>query len=65
MNLIEPVLLIAMPGPLELVVILLVILLLFGAKRLPEIARGMGQAIKEFKNSISDIGKDKDKDTKE
>lgn len=48
-----PILMISMPGPLELVLILLVVLLLFGAKRLPEIARGMGEAIREFKKSIS------------
>ena len=44
---------ISMPGPTELVLILLVVLLLFGAKRLPEIARGIGEAIREFKRSIS------------
>ena len=56
---------ISMPGPLELVLILLVVLLLFGAKRLPEIARGMGEAIQEFKRSISgdkDHKKDSDPD---
>ncbi|MBI4115644.1 MAG: twin-arginine translocase TatA/TatE family subunit [Candidatus Omnitrophica bacterium] len=47
-----------MPGPMELVLILLVVLLLFGAKRLPEIARGIGESIKEFKKSISGIDKD-------
>ncbi len=49
----SPILMISMPGPLELVLILLVVLLLFGAKRLPEIARGMGEAIREFKRSVS------------
>ncbi|PYJ60517.1 MAG: twin-arginine translocase TatA/TatE family subunit, partial [Verrucomicrobia bacterium] len=34
-------------GP-DLIVILLIILVLFGAKKLPELARGMGQAVKEF-----------------
>ncbi len=34
-------------GP-DLIVILLIVLLLFGAKKLPELARGMGQAVKEF-----------------
>ena len=42
----------SMPGPLEIVVILLVVLLLFGAKRLPEIGRALGQGISEFKKSI-------------
>ncbi len=39
----------------ELLVILLIVLLLFGAKRLPEIARGMGRAIHEFKNGVKEI----------
>jgi len=40
-------------GPFELVLIFLAILLIFGAKRIPEIARGLGKGIKEFKNEIS------------
>ncbi|MBI4358242.1 MAG: twin-arginine translocase TatA/TatE family subunit [Candidatus Omnitrophica bacterium] len=47
-----------MPGPMELMLIFLVILLLFGAKRIPEIARGLGQGIKEFKKTFSDITKE-------
>jgi len=38
----------------ELVVILLIALLLFGAKRLPEIAKALGQSIREFKKSLGD-----------
>jgi len=41
-------------GPWELLVIFLVILLLFGAKRLPEIAKGLGKGINEFKKSVKD-----------
>src|SRR5438445_12536266 len=37
-------------GP-DLIIILLIILVLFGAKKLPELARGMGQAIKEFQKA--------------
>ena len=48
-----------MPGPLETLVILLVILLLFGAKRLPEIGRALGEGIKEFKKSLHDSGEEK------
>lgn len=48
----------------ELIVILLIILLLFGATKLPEIARSLGKAIKEFKKAgkeiKSDIEKEKD-----
>lgn len=43
-----------MPGPLETLIIVLVILLLFGAKRLPEIGRALGEGIKEFKKSLRD-----------
>jgi len=38
----------------ELVLIFAIILLLFGASRLPEIARSLGSAIKEFKKSLKD-----------
>ena len=41
-------------GPWEIILILLVVLLLFGAKRLPELAKGLGQGIKEFKGAMND-----------
>ena len=44
----------SMPGPLEIVVILVVFLMLFGAKRLPEIGRALGEGIREFKKSMRD-----------
>ena len=47
-------------GPLELVVILVVVLLLFGAKRLPELGRSLGSGMREFKDSVT--GKDSDDD---
>jgi sec-independent protein translocase protein TatA len=40
----------------ELMIILLVVLLVFGAKRLPEIGASIGKGIREFKRSISDVG---------
>lgn len=43
-------------GPMELGIILAIVVILFGAKRLPEIGAGMGKAIKNFKSGIS--GKD-------
>ena len=46
----------------ELVVVLLVVLLLFGGKRLPQIARFLGESIKEFKKAF--LGKDSDKPDK-
>ena len=39
-------------GTGELIIIFLVILLLFGAKRLPELARGLGKGINEFKDAV-------------
>lgn len=41
-------------GPWELFLIFVVILLLFGAKRLPEMAKGMGKGISEFKRALKD-----------
>ena len=40
---------------MEIILILLVVLLLFGAKRIPEIARGLGKGIREFKDATNDI----------
>jgi sec-independent protein translocase protein TatA len=42
-------------GPPELLVIFLIILVLFGAKRLPELARSLGKSINEFKNATQNI----------
>jgi sec-independent protein translocase protein TatA len=52
-------------GPIgwpEIIGILIVALLLFGAKRLPEIGRSMGKAIKEFKKSFKDVTDELDSD---
>lgn len=45
-------------GVPEILLILFIILLLFGAKRLPEIAKGLGKSIKEFKKGMKDIEED-------
>ncbi len=42
-------------GMPELLIILLVVLLLFGAKRLPELARGLGKGIREFKDATKHV----------
>jgi sec-independent protein translocase protein TatA len=53
-------------GPTELIILLTIILLLFGAKRIPELARGLGTGIKEFKRGTSgEADKDAVKDRKE
>ncbi len=47
----------------EIFLILLVVAVLFGGKKLPELGKGIGEAIKNFKNSMSeDKDKDKEKD---
>ncbi|MFC2149277.1 twin-arginine translocase TatA/TatE family subunit [Candidatus Auribacterota bacterium] len=45
----------------ELIIILVIILLLFGAKKLPDIARSIGKSVKEFKRSVNDITGEEDK----
>jgi len=42
-------------GPSELIIIMLIILLLFGSKRLPELARGIGKATRQFKKAMDDV----------
>jgi sec-independent protein translocase protein TatA len=51
-------------GP-EWIYILVIALLLFGAKRLPEIGRSLGKGMREFKQSISGLTDDEDKEKKE
>ena len=51
-------------GPLEIVVILIIALIVFGPKRLPELGRSMGKGIREFKNSLTS-DKDDDDDVRE
>ena len=41
-------------GPVEIIIILLIIVLLFGAKKLPELARGLGRSASEFKKGMQE-----------
>jgi sec-independent protein translocase protein TatA len=53
------------PGPLswwELAILLLLLLLIFGPKRLPEMGRSLGKGIREFKESITATGNDDEPD---
>ena len=53
-------------GPMQIIIIVLVILLLFGGKKIPELARGLAQGIKEFKKASNEVTEEinkVDKDT--
>lgn len=63
----KPVLLLSMPGGSEWILILLVILLFFGGKKIPDLMRGIGNSVREFndakesiKNEIKAGSKEKD-----
>ncbi len=47
-----------MIGTTEIIVIAAIVLLLFGGKKLPELMRGIGKGIKEFKQGVNDLKKD-------
>jgi sec-independent protein translocase protein TatA len=47
-------------GPLEIIIVLVVVLLIFGPKRLPDLGRSLGGGMREFKDSVT--GKSKDRD---
>lgn len=48
-------------GPMQIVLVVVIVLLLFGGKKIPELMRGLGSGIKEFK----DASKDEDDNNKE
>ena len=51
-----------MPSMPELLIVLAIVVLLFGAKKIPDLAKGMGKGIKDFKKAIKD---DEEEDSKE
>ncbi len=60
-----------MPGPMQIAIIVFVIILLFGAKKLPQLARGVGESLNEFKkarqemeDAEAEVTAKKDDDTK-
>ena len=52
-------------GPLELAIVLLIVLVIFGPKRLPGLGRQLGSGMREFKDSITGKDKDDDDDARE
>ncbi|MCK5815726.1 MAG: twin-arginine translocase TatA/TatE family subunit [Flavobacteriaceae bacterium] len=51
-------------GP-EIAILVVIVLLLFGGKKIPELMRGLGSGIKEFKNASKEEGVEKEKTEKE
>ncbi len=42
-------------GPMEIIIIFVVVLLLFGGKKIPEFAQGLGKGMREFKKALRDV----------
>jgi len=51
-------------GPWQIVLVVLIVLLLFGGRKIPELMRGLGSGLKEFKNASKDDDEDKKVDEK-
>lgn len=49
-------------GPMQIVLVVVVVLLLFGGKKIPELMRGLGSGIKEFKDASKEDEKNDEKD---
>ena len=62
---IAPNLLMSMPGGTELIMILLVVVILFGGKKIPELAKGLGKGMRDFKEAKDGIGADIENGMKE
>lgn len=50
-------------GPQEIIIILIIVLLLFGGRKIPELMKGLGKGMKEFKNATKEDETDKKADT--
>ena len=58
------ILLFGMPGGPELLIIILFAIIFFGAKKIPELARGLGKGIREFKEASKGVKEEIEKDSK-
>lgn len=69
LTILSPVLLLSMPGGSEWILIILIVLLMFGGKKIPELMRGVGRGIREFNDAKSNVKSEieegmKEKDSK-
>ena len=56
----ELLIILGIPGPWQIVLIVLVVLLLFGGRKIPELMKGLGQGMKEFKKATKEEAKTED-----
>lgn len=64
MNLLPLSILLGMIGPWQVVLVVVALLLIFGGKKIPELMRGLGQGMKEFKNAKDGVEGEKKDDAK-
>ena len=60
-----PLLLLGNIGTGEIIIIAIIVLLLFGGKKIPELMRGLGKGVRSFKDGVNNIDSDSDKDKNE
>jgi len=62
----ESLIILGMFGPTEIIIIILIVVLLFGGRKIPELMKGIGQGMREFKKATKDeaINENKEKDSK-
>ena len=61
MNMDMPLLFLGNVGTGEIIIIAIIVLLLFGGKKIPELMRGLGKGVRSFKDGVNNIDSDKDK----
>lgn len=58
-----PLMILAFIGTQEIIIIAIIVLLLFGGRKIPELMRGIGKGIRSFKEGMKDVGDDIKKDS--
>ncbi len=53
------------PGPMEIILIVLIVVILFGGRKIPELMKGIGQGMKEFKKATKDEAAEDEKEKPE
>lgn len=61
----ELLIILGIPGPWQIILIVLVVLLLFGGRKIPELMKGLGQGMKEFKKATKDETQSEDEEDAE